>query len=154
SNLNVPKPRMKAAGSDWDGSSLKLYRDIRRGNERIGSVYIDADFPEMSVRVKAYITPIIGIMFFALTVAYILASVLRSIISDPILQLVQVESMVSSKKDYSIRVKQQSDDEMGLLISGFNEMLATVEDRDRESTQQKEYVDSIIGNMADCLIVL
>ena len=62
----------------------------------------------------------------------------RRVISRPILHLVEIETRVSREKDYSLRAAKEADDELGLLIDGFNEMLAQIQSRDAELTVAKE----------------
>src|SRR5258705_13923163 len=59
-----------------------------------------------------------------------MAQRLQRPISDPILQLAWTAKMVTGTRDYSIRAGKQSDDEVGVLIDGFNEMLAQIQIRD------------------------
>ncbi|KAA0890403.1 ATP-binding protein [Oryzomonas rubra] len=61
---------------------------------------------------------------------YWLSSRLQRLISDPVLLLSDAMKRVSRKKDYSIRVVRETDDELGELMSGFNAMLEHIQLRD------------------------
>jgi len=57
---------------------------------------------------------------------------LQRVISSPILKLAGIARLVSTKKDYSIRVTEQSKDEVGSLVKAFNSMLEQIQLRDQE----------------------
>ena len=63
-------------------------------------------------------------------VAFLLSNRLQRLVSDPILHLARVAHVVAQEKNYSVRAKKQSGDELGQLIDGFNEMLAQIQARD------------------------
>jgi signal transduction histidine kinase len=65
-----------------------------------------------------------------LLLALALSSQLQRLVSDPILQLAQVARSVALEKNYSVRATKQSNDEMGQLVDGFNEMLVQIQARD------------------------
>src|SRR5262249_24543630 len=54
------------------------------------------------------------------------------VISGPVLQLSETARVVSHEKDYSLRAEKQSEDEVGVLIDSFNDMLAQIQKRDTE----------------------
>src|SRR2546428_14005811 len=49
--------------------------------------------------------------------------------------------MVSIEKNYSIRAVKESEDELGLLIEGFNEMLGEIQVRDTELQKAKDELE-------------
>src|SRR6185503_5171546 len=74
---------------------------------------------------------IVGLVFLAsLLLAFALSSQLQRLISDPILRLARVARSVALEKNYSVRATKQSNDELGQLVDGFNEMLVQIQARD------------------------
>jgi two-component system sensor histidine kinase/response regulator len=63
--------------------------------------------------------------------AYALAVRLQHAISGPISELIQVAHNVRESKDFSIRAERTTNDDFGTLIDGVNDMLADLENRDR-----------------------
>src|SRR5205085_10439725 len=51
-------------------------------------------------------------------------------ISGPITHLAEIANKVANQKNYSIRATKTSNDEMGVLIERFNEMLNGIQERD------------------------
>lgn len=111
---------------------LLLFQPVVQDREILGTVYIQSDLGEMYDRVGQY-GRILGLFLIgAFGVAFILASVLQRIVSTPILQLAETMKNVTAQQDYSLRAAKTSDDEVGMLIDGFNEMLTQIEKRDEE----------------------
>ena len=71
----------------------------------------------------------------ALCVAYLLASRLQHIISEPLLNLAQTMAEVSRRGDYALRARKTTGAETGVLIGGFNAMLDQIQSRDAALAQ-------------------
>ena len=85
---------------------------------------------ELTARLTQYLG-IIGVVFLASAfVALILSSKLQRVISTPILDLVRASNRVSENQDYNVRVEGKNRDEIGQLISAFNEMISQIQERD------------------------
>lgn len=63
------------------------------------------------------------------TVVYFLFS---RTIATPIMELAGTMKRVSGHKDYQVRAKKRSNDELGSLVDGFNEMLSQIQRRDNK----------------------
>ena len=66
----------------------------------------------------------------AVLTSHWLAARLQQQISGPIVNLAHTMQRVSLEEDYSLRVERSSEDEIGSLIDGFNQMLAQIRHRD------------------------
>lgn len=123
-------PAREADGHRFERDHLVLFRTMSFGQKQVGSVHILVDLSALAARQKDYARILTLLMAAAFAFAFLLSSRLQRLISQPILDLIQVERTVSDRKDYSIRAVKQSSDEIGELIDGFNEMLVEVEKRD------------------------
>ena len=114
----------------FQGTRLILMQDILVDGERVGRVRVLSDLSEINARMKRYLG-IVGIVFLAsILAAFGISSRLQRAISGPILHLVERARIVSSEKNYSVRAIATSQDELGLLILTFNEMLSQIQHRD------------------------
>ena len=53
--------------------------------------------------------------------------------------------MISQKKDYSVRAEKfQRDDEIGVLIDGFNEMLTEIQSQQSELKDHREHLEELV----------
>ena len=107
-----------------------VYRTISRDTERIGTVQVEVDLTSMNMRMQQFIVPVGVLMLLLPWAAWFASNGLQGFVSGPILELVGTARKVSETKDYSTRAVKRSNDEVGLLIETFNEMLEQIEDRD------------------------
>ena len=106
-----------------------------------GVVYLRSSTDELSARLRRYIGILVGVTFVSLLASLLLASQLQQVISQPILHLADIETRVSREKDFSLRAVKEADDELGVLIDGFNDMLGQIQSRDAELTVAKEVAE-------------
>ena len=120
-------------------NSLELFRPIVRDNETLGTVYVLSDLNALYSRLDKYVLIAIAVFFASGLVALLLSSQLGRLISGPILSLVQTARAVTVEKNYSVRAVKQSEDELGVLIDAFNEMLKQIQERDADL--QKSHIE-------------
>ncbi|MBW2275057.1 MAG: EAL domain-containing protein [Deltaproteobacteria bacterium] len=106
-----------------------------------GSLLLYSSTTPMVQRLAGYAGIVFLVMLISTAVTYLLARRLRSLISDPIQNLVDTSRRVSSTHDYSLRASEGSADEIGLLISSYNEMLEQVQQRNHDLERHRDYLD-------------
>ncbi|HET7890622.1 MAG TPA: response regulator [Candidatus Sulfotelmatobacter sp.] len=111
---------------------------IRLDEEPIGSVCLQADGQEIQSRVQRYLTFVLGFLFASVAAAFLTALVFKRFISRPILDLIATTRIVSLERNYTVRAIQHTDDDLGLLAQGFNDMLSEIERRDSELKSEVE----------------
>jgi PAS domain S-box-containing protein len=131
----------KNDGAFLEGGDLVLFRRILHGGERIGTIYIRSELKEMYANLWQDVIVLAVVMSVSLSGAWYLSSKLQGAITEPILQLAGMARIVSDKQDYSIRAVKFGQDELGLLIDGFNEMLAQIQQRDLALQQAQEELE-------------
>jgi len=136
--LDVETPLLVRAGHHFGDDYLDASRQIFLDGDRVGTVYLRSDLRELNARLKWY-AGIVGIVMLALSLlAYILSRGLQRVVSKPILDLAETMKRVSNEKTYSIRANKESNDEVGVLIDGFNEMLGQIQVRDEKLQRRTE----------------
>jgi signal transduction histidine kinase/ActR/RegA family two-component response regulator len=95
-----------------------------------GAIYVESDLTELRSRLWHYGLVIGTFTLASLLATFIVASRLQRVISRPIFHLAQTAKVVSTQKNYSVRAVKESNDELGNLIDGFNEMLSQIQERD------------------------
>lgn len=111
---------------------LVVSRSIMLNRRRVGTLVLVYDLGEIYERVQIYGAAVAIVFLLSIVIAFLLSSRLRSLIATPIVELARVTTRVSGSRDYSIRAQKFSDDELGLLVDAFNEMLAGIQSRDSE----------------------
>jgi PAS domain S-box-containing protein len=125
----IPPP-VQAAGHEFSGERMRLFLPIKEGSEVVGTIYVESDLKELPRRLRRYAAIASMVFVIALGVALVLSSRLHRVLSNPILHLAKMARAVADDKNYSVRAKKTSEDELGQLIDGFNEMLAQIQQRD------------------------
>jgi two-component system, sensor histidine kinase and response regulator len=134
-------PAVRPDEAVFSSQQLALFRQIVLDGDPIGTIYLESDLTELRARLLAFIASLAVIMVAAVVVALLLSTWLQRLISKPILELGDVARRVSSSKDYTLRATSRTTDEIGQLIGIFNEMLATVESRDKEVERNRAQLE-------------
>ncbi len=106
---------------------LTVFKGIVLDGETIGTICLQSDLEPLYAMLKRNTIVIAAVILFASLVAYLVSSRLQRVISAPILNLAEVTRMVSNQKNYSARVQMESNDEVGIFITAFNEMLEQIQ---------------------------
>jgi PAS domain S-box-containing protein len=129
-------PPEKAQGNESDeqftSTGLIIRHPIALNGRRIGTLVLLNDLGAISERIRLYGLTVALILLVSSFVAFLLSSRLRSIIAEPISQLAKATQSVSETRDYSIRAQKLSEDELGALADGFNQMLVRIQTQDNE----------------------
>lgn len=137
----------ETAGLRWpfrwlNNRKMSLASPIVFQGKTTGTVYIQSDLKELLGRLRRYIV-IVGVVFLvSLGAAVMMSSMIRRVVTEPILNLAEAARIVSRDKTYSIRVSPtRNHDELSTLIDTFNTMLQQIEAGDtalREAQQDLE----------------
>ena len=101
-----------------------------RERMRVGTIYLVADCGGIRQRIQSYAGLLGLVLLTSALVALALSATLQRYISAPILTLAGTTKLISTQRDYSIRVPAGANDELGQLIASFNEMLGQIETQD------------------------
>jgi signal transduction histidine kinase/FixJ family two-component response regulator len=122
--------RSQENGYRFEGGYLEVFRDVTLNGERVGTLFLQSDQRQWSVRARRY-SAIVGIFVLVSGLfALLVSSQLQRLISRPILHLENAMRMVSTNKNYEVRATRFYSDEIGRLIDGFNTMLSEIQHRD------------------------
>lgn len=119
---------------------VALVAPILLDGQNIGTVVLFADMRELRGRLFSSLLTAAVVFSVAAIVAYLLSMRMQRIISEPILELANAMRRVSETKDFSLRADKRSDDEVGLLYDGFNEMLQEIEERNLVLRQRQDHL--------------
>ena len=114
------------------GEVITVTRPVTFNDARVGTVHVQNGLGVLRERRRQYLYLAAGVLAVATFVALILSSMFQRAISRPVLALLEVEKRVSREKNYDLRAHKEANDEVGMLIDGFNEMLGEIRSRDAE----------------------
>jgi len=125
---------------------IDVYKPIMVGGVYIGNLQIKASLMELTERIVESAQLLLAV-FIGLMLPTILISrrVMRMIV-EPITNLKEIAQNITANKDYSLRMKKNSNDEVGVLIDSFNNMLDQIKSRDSELVEEKEKAEALAIN--------
>lgn len=109
---------------------VSLTRSIQLNNENVGRIYIQVDLAETKKQIKIISVSFLIIAIVGLILAMVLSEKLLKVILSPITNLARLTEKVSKTKKYDLRYDLTSSDEIGILGTGFNQMLEEIGKRD------------------------
>jgi signal transduction histidine kinase/ActR/RegA family two-component response regulator len=118
-------PADRLDGHRVQGDRITVFRGIFERGERIGAVEVTGRYDTRS-RLANYVAILALVMLSSLLVAIAVSIWVRRTFTEPIVELASVARGVIERRDFSQRVEKSSEDELGLLVEGFNAMLAEV----------------------------
>ena len=116
----------------FSNAHIEMIQNIIIGNKIVGDVYILASMNTLYKEFKDFFFFSLFLSCALFIFAILLNIKLLRIILAPINQLVKVMASISGTKNYALRVHKKHDDELGLLIERFNEMLAAIESQESQ----------------------
>ena len=131
SSAPCPAPAARD-GVEFTKLEMVVSQPVIQKGERAGTLVMLYDLDELVDRTRLYGLYVLVVLLVSGLIAFFLASRLRGVIATPISQLAVIAAAVSKTKDYGIRARGESRDELGALVVTFNEMLAGIQSRDRE----------------------
>ena len=117
---------------------------IRVDLETIGYLVIETTLTPIYSRIYDLIIMATLVWLLVMLVVYVISHSVHRKISDPIQKLLEGMQLVSNRQDYSLRLQEGGDDEIGKIIKGFNHMIEQVQQRDQSlAAHRRELEDTV-----------
>jgi signal transduction histidine kinase/CheY-like chemotaxis protein len=123
-------PPWSADGVYSTPQTVTLFRSVYLKGCRTGSIAIVSDLTGIRARFMEYSKIGLLVLFISTLATYLISVRLLRIVSDPIVQLARIAGKVKADENYSLRAIAYSNDECGILVRSFNQMLEQIEQRD------------------------
>jgi two-component system, sensor histidine kinase and response regulator len=120
---------------------LHIVATVERNQEILGFVDIRVPLQTLYQDWRGYLFITLAAIAAAVLTAFWLAARLQQQISGPIVNLAHTMQRVSAEEDYSLRVERSSQDEVGSLIDGFNQMLGQIRHRDSRLEKYRQFLE-------------
>jgi len=140
------------------GTALVVHRNqfeitapVVREGAVLGSVHILLPLAAFYPDWRAFALISVAAIVAAVLISYWLAARLQKQISGPIVNLAQTMQRVSAEQDYSLRVERSSEDEIGSLIDGFNQMLGQIRHRDSRLEKYRQFLEQQVAERTENL---
>jgi signal transduction histidine kinase len=122
--LRVPTSA-RPEGHFFAGEYLELFHPVEEGGEPLGTVYVRARHDVLG-RLLDYLAILVLVMLASLGLAILISSRLQAAVTRPVLAVADAARDVILQRNYARRVPRTSDDEVGVLVDAFNDMLQEV----------------------------
>jgi two-component system sensor histidine kinase/response regulator len=123
------------------GGRVHVVAEVVSNDRVLGFVHILVPLAVLYQDWQSYALITLAAIAAAVLTAYWLAARLQQQISGPIVNLANTMQRVSAEEDYSLRVERNSQDEVGSLIDGFNQMLAQIRHRDSRLEKYRQFLE-------------
>ncbi|HYE98450.1 MAG TPA: ATP-binding protein [Planctomycetota bacterium] len=144
--LQALRARPDVVQARLEGPDGRLFASYRRARPSPGGAHADftllaegrpqgkavvvSDLSHRQRSVTRMLAAGAGVLSGALFLSFILMARLERRVTDPVLHLARTVKRVTEERDYGVRAVKTTGDEIGLLIDGFNDMLAQIQARD------------------------
>jgi diguanylate cyclase (GGDEF)-like protein len=142
-NIIIP-PHSRSYGYHIENGHLHFFSPVVVDGERIGTVYLRDNLQDLYSRLRLQGVMFLSVLLLSYLLAWLVSSRLQRRVSGPILNLARAARSISKNKDYGLRVKSESDDELGILVSAFNHMLAQIQHRDEKLERHRAHLEELI----------
>ena len=148
---NPPAPGPN--GYKFAQKHLFMWRRVILSNSHIGTLYLLSDTKELFNFIER------GAIALALTIiltswaAYFLSGRLLGAVLKHLFYLVNIAGLISKNCDYSVRAVKGGEDEIGLLIDAFNDMLTQIEKQHSALQESEVRFRTVVEQAADAIFL-
>lgn len=148
-----PGPMPLETSRVLDKGRAYLTQPVKMDGEVIAAIHLVSDLSGLYADLRERLAMAIGIMLLSLAGAMLLAALLQNMVSTPILHLTQTMAAVKNDQNYALRAEMETNDELGLLVEGFNEMISTIEQHAAEHSDYREQLEVEVAKRTENLEV-
>jgi signal transduction histidine kinase/DNA-binding response OmpR family regulator len=120
----------------FTGHYIDTIRPLSLDGERYGTIAIRYSLQATLDQLMYHSLIFLAILMVAVFTALYFSRFLSRYITAPLLDLAITTQRVTHEGDYSLRAEKLSDDEIGVLVDGFNVMLGEIQVRDAKLARQ------------------
>ncbi len=125
-------------GHTFESEFVDSFNPVLLEGQAIGSLHIKADLDEYNKEIINAIEISILVFLILMVLAVYLISRITNLITNPITRLKDIAQEVTTNADYTLRMEDRPEDEVGVLVESFNDMLDQIQERDDALIQEKE----------------
>ena len=134
-------PSSSPDGAYFGPDTVTRFKSVYLESDKTGSIAIVSDLSGIRARFLEYTKIAVLVLFISILATYLISARLLRIVSDPIVQLAKIAGRITAEENYSLRAIAQSNDESGILVSSFNQMLERIEQRDLALQNAKDELE-------------
>ena len=133
----------------YEDNHLHVCYPVKLGNEVVGSLFMMSATRELYTSVTERVLIALAILLFSFGTIFLLSRRLGKFVTEPVKRLASAMEVVSDKKDYSVTVKKEGQDEIGMLTDGFNHMLRELQEWEKKLKAHQSQLENTVARRTD-----
>jgi PAS domain S-box-containing protein len=135
---DLPRATIPAGEShQFSGRWLALQHPIVHENTQLGRLVLLYDFGPARRRLMQDVAVAVAVALLAMLLAYLAARRVQRTLLRPVSELGRAAEQIASTRNYAVRARKLSDDELGRLTDVFNDMIEQI-GRNQEALRESE----------------
>lgn len=126
-------------------STVQVSVPVVDAGQRIGRLTLVADTKDLRARFRELLATALVSAILAIAIGLAISLKLQRSVTRPLLALTHTMARVRESHDYETHVAVASQDEIGLLASGFNTMIAEIRERDHRLSRHREHLEQEVA---------
>ncbi|MBN0985921.1 putative bifunctional diguanylate cyclase/phosphodiesterase [Amphritea pacifica] len=151
---NFPVPALPTGSEGEIDDTLYVLRPVMMDHDAIGYTLLLSDLGSLTTRQADQIGIAFIVFLLSLIVALLLSSVAQRIITRPITELAMTVRKITRTRNYQLRVRNRSEDEIGSLATDFNLMIEQIQARDNQLEQARQHLEEKVKDRTAELLLL
>ncbi|WP_428034203.1 EAL domain-containing protein [Amphritea sp.] len=154
SPYHIPIPELPVNSEGVIDNALYVIRPVTIDHDVIGYTLLLSDLSSLKARQVDQIGIAFIVFLLSLIVALLLSSVAQRIITQPISELASTARKITRTRNYQLRVRNRSKDEIGSLATDFNQMIGQIQARDNELEKARQLLEEKVKDRTAELLLL
>ncbi|UTW03324.1 EAL domain-containing protein [Amphritea atlantica] len=151
---NYPLPELPESSEGQLNNALYVVRPVTIDREIIGYTLLLSDLSSLTTRRGDQMSIAFAVFLLSLIVVLLLSSVAQRIVTRPITELATTVRKITRTRNYQLRVRSRSEDEIGNLATDFNQMIEQIQVRDNELEQARQQLEEKVKDRTAELLLL
>lgn len=128
----------------WGNNSVLIRTPVLQKGENLGNILLVYTQNEFKSYINFIMMLTLGAILISIFIANILFRKIQNLMIKPLLHLTDAMQKVTHEKDFNIKIKNESPDEIGILSRGFNKMISKI----KEELDHRIKVEDELKNLA------
>lgn len=131
-------------GVAFGSESATVLQPVEYHDRVQGALFIEYGLQSLQSTTSRYTAIAIAVFMFGIIVAWVMSNMSQRLLVEPIARLAALVEKIARTKNYAERMHINRRDEIGVLVEGFNNMLATIESQNNELRRHGEKLESLV----------
>jgi two-component system chemotaxis sensor kinase CheA len=131
--------------SGFVGKKLLVTTKIADATQQVGTLHVQFSTRDIDARTRRFVEIALAVLLVSSLGALLMALFAQRILTRPVQILSTAAQRVQEHKDFDVRARRVSDDELGALTDAFNDMLSMIQARDRELSSHRAHLEVLVA---------